>query len=87
MSYLPTWIAVAVGSVLLVLILVRALRDVRRVGAMAAVVGARIEDRRGTLRARAAALRVAMKRTRARVEHSSADVGSSRRGRQEEERG
>lgn len=87
MSYLPTWIAIAVGLVLLVVVLVRALRDVRRVGAAAATVGARIEDRRGTLRARAAALRIAMKQTRARVKHASADVPSRRRGRQEDDRG
>jgi hypothetical protein len=87
MSYLPTWIVVAVGLVLLVLVLVRVLRDVRRFGGTAAVVGARIEDRRGTLRARTAALRVAMKQTRARVKHASADVPSTRRGRQEDDRG
>jgi hypothetical protein len=87
MSYLPTWIVVAVGVVLLVLVLVRAMRDVRRFGVTAAVVNARIEDRRGTLRARSAALRVAMKQTRARVKRSSADVGSVGRGRQEDDRG
>ena len=90
MSYLPTWIVVSVatvGLVLLVSVLVRAFRDVRRFGATAAVVGGRIEDRRGMLRARFAALRVAMKQTRARVKHSSADVPSSGRGRQEDDRG
>jgi hypothetical protein len=87
MSYLPTWIVVAAGLLLLVPLLVRALRGVRRFGATAAVVGARIEDRRGTLRARTAALRVAVKQTRARVKHSSADVPSRRRGRQEDDRG
>ena len=86
MSYLPTWIVVAVGLVLLVLVLVRVIRDVRRFGVTAAVVNARIEDRRGTLRARSAALRVAMKQTRARVKRSPADVRSSR-GRQEDDRG
>ena len=87
MSYLPAWIVVAVGLVLLVLVLVRAIRDVRRFGVTAAVVNARIEDRRGTLWARSAALRVAMKQTRARVKRSSADVPSRRRGRQEDDRG
>ena len=87
MSYLPTWIVVAVGLVLLVLVLVRVIRDVRRFGVTAAVVNARIEDRRGTLRARSAALRVAMKQTRARVKRSSADVPSTSRGRQEDDRG
>jgi hypothetical protein len=86
MSYLPTWVVVAIGLVLLVLVLVRVIRDVRRFGVTAAAVNARIEDRRGTLRARSAALRVAMKQTRERVKRSSADVPSSR-GRQEDDRG
>jgi hypothetical protein len=87
MSYLPTWIVVVVGLVLLALVLVRAIRNARRFGVVAAVVNARIEDRRGTLRARSAALRVAMKETRARVKRTSADVGSNSRGRQEDDRG
>ena len=87
MSYLPTWIVVVVGLGLLVLVLVRALRGVRRFNTTAAVAGARIEDRTGTLRARTAALRVAMKETRARVKHAPADVPSRRRGRQEDDRG
>jgi hypothetical protein len=87
MSYLPTWIALAVGLVLLGFVLVRALRHVRRFGTTAAYVNARIEDRRGTLRARTAALRVAMKETRARWKHAPADVPSNSRGRQEDDRG
>jgi hypothetical protein len=87
MSYLPTGIVVVAGLLLLVPVLVRASRDVRRFGAAAAVVRARFEDRRGTLRARTAALRVAMKQTRTRVKHASADVPSRRRGRQEDDRG
>ncbi|MGH3879073.1 MAG: bacteriophage holin [Actinophytocola sp.] len=87
MSYLPTWIVVVVGLGLLVLVLVRALHGVRRFNATAAVAGARIEDRTGTLRARTAALRVAMKETRARVKHAPAAVPSRRRGRQEDDRG
>jgi len=87
MSYLPAWIAAAVGLVLLALVLVRALRNVRRFSGTAAVVGARWGDATGMLRARSAALRVAMKETRARVKHASADVRSKRRGRQEEDRG
>jgi len=87
MSYLPTWIALAVGLVLLGFVLVRALRHVRRFGTTAALVNARIEDRRGMLRARTAALRVAMKETRARWKHAPADVPSNSRGRQEDDRG
>jgi hypothetical protein len=87
MSYLPTWIVVAVGLVLLGAVLVRVFRHVRRFGTAAAVVNARIGDETGHLRARSAALRVAMKQTRARVKHTSVDVPSERRGRQEEDRG
>ncbi|WP_291408393.1 bacteriophage holin [Actinophytocola sp.] len=87
MSYLPTWIVVAVGLVLLVLVVIRVLRTVRRFGATAAVVNARFADGSGLLRARSAALRVAMKETRDRVKHASADVPSGRRGRQEDDRG
>ncbi|MCT2583619.1 bacteriophage holin [Actinophytocola gossypii] len=87
MSYLPTWIAVAVGLVLLVAVLVRSARTVRRFGATASAVNARFGDETGHLRARSAALRVAMKETRARVKHTPADVPSERRGRQEDDRG
>jgi len=87
MSYLPTWIVLAAGLVLLGFVLVRALRHVRRFGFTAAAVNARIGDRRGTLRARTAALRVAMKRTRAQWKHAPADVLSDSRGRQEDDRG
>ncbi|MGH3760294.1 bacteriophage holin [Actinophytocola sp.] len=87
MSYLPTWIVVVVGLALLVPVLVRTFRNVRRFGVTAAAVNARIGDRTGTLRARSAALRVAMKETRVRVKHASADVPSNRRGRQEDDRG
>jgi hypothetical protein len=87
MSYLPTWIVVAVGLLLLVLIVVRVSRNVRRFNGTAAVAGGRFADATGMLRARSAALRVAMKETRTRVKHASADVPSERRGRQEEDRG
>ncbi len=87
MSYLPTWIVVVVGLLLLVVVLVRVFRNVRRFNRAAGVVGARFSDERGRLKARSAALRVAMKETRARVKHSPADVPSNGRGRQEEDRG
>ncbi len=86
-SYLPTWIVLAAGLVLLGFVLVRALRHVRRFGITATVVNAWIGDRRGTLRARTAALRVATKQTRARMKHAPADVPSNSRGRQEDDRG
>ena len=87
MSYLPTWIVVAVGLALLVFVLVRVLRHVRRFSATSAVVNARFSDESGHLRARSAALRVALKETRVRVKHTSVDVPSGRRGRQEDDRG
>lgn len=87
MSYLPTWILVAIGLVLLGFVLARALRGVRRFGTTAAAVNARFADRTGTLRARTAALRVALKATRAQWKHAPADVGSNSRGRREDDRG
>jgi hypothetical protein len=87
MSYLPAWIAVAVGLSMLVWVVVRALRHVRRFNRAAASTGAHFDHETGTIRARSAALRVAMKETRARVERTPADVPSNSRGRQEENRG
>jgi hypothetical protein len=87
MSYLPTWLVLAAGLVLLGFVLVRTLRHARRFGITATAVNARIGDRRGTLRARTAALRVAVKRTRAQWKHAPADVPSNSRGRQEDDRG
>lgn len=87
MSYLPAWIVAVVGLALLVAVLVRVFRNVRRFGVTAAAVNARFSDETGHLKARSAALRVAMKETRARVKHTSGDVPSGRRGRQEEDRG
>jgi ABC-type transport system involved in cytochrome bd biosynthesis fused ATPase/permease subunit len=87
MSYLPTWIGVVVGLLLLGWVLVRVLRHVRRFNRAAASTGAHLSHETGTLRARSAALRVAMRETRARVKHAPADVPSNGRGRQEEDRG
>ncbi|HEX2131598.1 MAG TPA: bacteriophage holin [Actinophytocola sp.] len=87
MSYLPTWIAVAAGLVLLAAVLVRSARTARRFGATASAVNARFSDETGHLKARSAALRVAMNETRARVKHTSVDVPSGHRGRQEDDRG
>jgi hypothetical protein len=87
MSYLPTWIVVVVGLLLLVMVLVRVSRDLRRFRRVAAAVNARLSDGTGTLRARSAALGVAMKETRAKVKRAPADVPSNSRGRQEDDRG
>jgi hypothetical protein len=87
MSYLPTWVVLAVGLVLLVAVLVRMARTVRRFGATASAVNTRIGDETGQLKARSAALRIAMKETHARVKHTPGDVPSGHRGRQEDDRG
>jgi hypothetical protein len=87
MSYLPTLIVVVVGLSLLVGVLVRVVRGLRRFKESAGFVSARIGDGTGILRARSAALGVAMKETRARVRHAPADVPSNGWGRQEDDRG
>jgi hypothetical protein len=87
MSYLPAVVLVVVGLSVLLLAGVRVSRGVRRFTRTADAVRHRIEDETGTLRARSAALRVAMKETRARVKHAPADVPSDGRGRQEDDRG
>jgi hypothetical protein len=87
MSYLPALIVVVVGLSLLVVVLVRVRRHVRKFDQAADATRANIGYETGTLKARIAALRVAMKETRARVEHAPAAVPSNSRGRQEEDRG
>lgn len=80
-SYLPTGIVVVVGLALLVAVLVPALRHLRRFGATAAVVSTRFTNQTGTLRARSAALRIAVRdRTRTRVEHAPTRVPSQAPG-------
>ncbi|WP_460396970.1 bacteriophage holin [Actinophytocola sediminis] len=87
MSYLPAIVVAAVGLALLGALVVRMLRHVRRFETSAAVVNARLNDGAGHLKARSAALRVAINETRARVKQTSVDVPSVHRGRQEEDRG
>jgi hypothetical protein len=87
MSYLPTWIVVVVGLLVLVVVLVRVFRHVRGFSRVVAAAGAHFDHENGTLKARSAALRVAVRETRARVKRASADVPSDSRGRQEEDRG
>ncbi|OLF12234.1 hypothetical protein BLA60_09600 [Actinophytocola xinjiangensis] len=87
MSYLPAIVVVVVGLALLGALVIRGLRHVRRFGTVASASNARLSDRTGHLKARSAALRVAIKETRARVKHTPVDVPSVRRGRQEEYRG
>jgi hypothetical protein len=87
MSYLPALILVAVGLLVLVVVLARVRRHVRAFNRTADDLTAHFGYESGTLKARLAALRVATRETRARVKHAPADVPSSSRGRQEEDRG
>jgi len=87
MSYLPALIVVAVGIVVLVVVLVRLRRHVRVFNQAADAMRTNIDYETGTLKARIAALGVAMKETRARVKRAPAVVPSNSRGRQEEDRG
>ena len=87
MSYLPTLIVVVVGLSLLVVVVVRVRWHVRNFNQAADAARTNLDYETGTLKARMAALRVAMKETRARVKRAPADVPSSSRGRQEEDRG
>jgi len=80
-------IVVAVGIVVLVVVLVRLRRHVRVFNQAADAMRTNIDYETGTLKARIAALGVAMKETRARVKRAPADVPSNSRGRQEEDRG
>jgi hypothetical protein len=87
MLYLPALIVVAVGIVVLVVVLVRLRRHVRVFNQAADAMRTNIDYETGTLKARIAALGVAMKETRARVKRAPAVVPSNSRGRQEEDRG
>ena len=87
MSYLPALILVVVGLVVLGAVVVRARGRVREFNQAADALRTSLGYEGGTLRARRAALRVAIRETRARVKHAPADVPSNGRGRQEEDRG
>jgi hypothetical protein len=87
MSYLPALIVVVVGLLLLVVVLVGVRRHLREFDQAAGATRTNLDYETGTLKARIAALRVAMKETRARVKRAPAVVPSNSRGRQEEDRG
>jgi hypothetical protein len=87
MSYLPAIVVAAVGLLVLVLLIVKTLGHARRFRRVVAEVNAGITYETGTLKARTAGVRVAMKETRARVNRAPADVPSISRGRQEDDRG
>ncbi len=87
MSYLPALVVFVVGLLVLVVVLVRFRRHVRAFNQAADALRTNIGYETGTLRARLAALEVAIRETRARVKHAPADVPSNGRRRQEEDRG
>lgn len=87
MSYLPALVLVVVGLLGLVVVVARVWRHVREFNRAADATLSHFGYESGTLKARLAALRVAIKETRARVQHAPAVVPSNSRGRQEEDRG
>jgi len=87
MSYLPALILVVVGLLVLVAVLVRVRRRVREFNQAADAYRTNVGYETGTLRARVAALQVAIRETRARVNDAPAVVPSNSRGRQEDDRG
>ncbi|GAA3569791.1 hypothetical protein GCM10022222_62400 [Amycolatopsis ultiminotia] len=64
MPYLPTYVLLAVGLLLLVVLLVRTIGVLRRLRRTVSMVSAAAHDRTGLLRARSAALRVAVAQRR-----------------------
>lgn len=87
MSYLPALILVVVGLVVLVVVFVRVWGRLREFNQAADALRTNLGYEGGTLRARLAALQVAIRETRARVKRAPADVSSDGRVRQEEDRG
>ncbi|GAA1986103.1 bacteriophage holin [Amycolatopsis minnesotensis] len=65
MSYLPSALLIVLGLVLLALIAVRAGKTLRRFRHTMSMVATNTQDRTGMLRARSAALRVAIDERRA----------------------
>ncbi|MFF0145842.1 hypothetical protein ATK36_1028 [Amycolatopsis sulphurea] len=66
MPYLPTFVLLAAGLLLLVLLLVRTFRLLRRLRHTVSMVTTDTQDQTGLLRARSAALRVAVAERRGR---------------------
>lgn len=83
MPYLPTAVLVALGLVLLVLVVVRTLGAVRRFTTAAAMVNGRVSDEAGVIRARSAAVSVAVAQRRGRSVHG--EQVTSLRGSQEDD--
>ncbi|QQQ79030.1 bacteriophage holin [Saccharothrix sp. 6-C] len=87
MPYLPSLVLIALGVVVLVLTAVRVIRSLRRFRAASTLVGDRVGDGVGLLRARSAALGVALAERRPdHAREGKPRVPSVDRGRQEDNR-
>ncbi|MCC8243703.1 bacteriophage holin [Saccharothrix luteola] len=87
MPYLPSLVLIVLGVVVLVPFAVRALRSLRRFRAASTLVGDRVGDGVGLLRARSAALQVALAERRPdHAREGKPRVPSVDRGRQEDNR-
>ncbi|MFI5606712.1 bacteriophage holin [Amycolatopsis sp. NPDC051903] len=64
MSYLPTYVLLAAGLLVLILLLVRTIRVLRGFRRTVSMVAEDTQDRTGLIRARSAALRVAVAQRR-----------------------
>ncbi|MGW4486227.1 bacteriophage holin [Amycolatopsis sp. NPDC004368] len=64
MSYLPTYVLLAAGLVVLIVLAVRTIRVLRQFRRTMSMVATNTQDRTGLLRARSAALRVAVAQRR-----------------------
>ncbi|GAA1337658.1 bacteriophage holin [Saccharothrix algeriensis] len=88
MPYLPSLVLLLVGMVFLIVVLVRVLRSLRRFRAASTLVGNRVGDGAGLLRARFAALGVAVAERRPdRALRGGPRVPSTDRGMKEDYRG
>lgn len=88
MPYLPSLVLLLVGMVFLIVVLVKAVRALRRFRAASTLVGDRVGDGVGLLRARFAALGVAVAERRPdRALEGGPRVPSTDRGMKEDHRG
>ncbi|MEU4766730.1 bacteriophage holin [Actinosynnema sp. NPDC023794] len=87
MPYLPSLVLIVLGVVVLVPFAVRVIRSLRRFRAASTLVGDRVGDGVGLLRARSAALKVALAERRPdHAREGKPRVPSVDRGRQEDNR-
>ncbi|MEU7527586.1 bacteriophage holin [Saccharothrix sp. NPDC042600] len=88
MPYLPSLVLILVGMVLLIVLVAKLVGSLRRFRAASTLVGDRVGDGVGLLRARFAALGVAFAERRPdRARQGNPRVPSTDRGRQEDHRG